>query len=547
MNKSFSLAAFAPHADGVTDDTPALRRCFEAVQQAGGGLLTIPPGSYRLAGAPTIPLSSNTTVRAHGARFLLPEHLGDRAHLTLFAGRDLTNFAWHGGHFEGYCFDHRNPPNTWEPNVCTRVLVIETSRGGVTADLLFRDISARKIAGAVITVQGCKRADSERGVETFATRVRVQDCTLLDSGKFMWDYGLLWQILVWPEEYTPADVALAWRYFRQDLVRRPIRMREGDDRVGFDNTRDPIAVSRSAVAEESVCFFGDALPANIVRGRQYYVVDAGPAHLRVAECVGGPPLRFVGSAGPHAGLITNLAHAFYHLFWPIGTGPGKGAVDLVACRQTNWTGNTLSALGDTMHLQCCQHNVFANNQIVGSRMGAFFIAEYCQDTTVTGNTVDGTNGSRVMSVEKSSIDTVIVGNTFRNGGRGTWINQPQNLILQGNVFINNTTKCERQPWRGRKTFVTGDYERYAELSFTLHEPQGRYGPVLIRNNIIVTGPECEAAIMFARNGHDLVVDGNQFTGATSAICVAPGCDPVQGSDRVHCCDPGQPAGKQTEK
>jgi phosphoribosylanthranilate isomerase len=42
-------------------------------------------------------------------------------------------------------------------------------------------------------------------------------------------------------------------------------------------------------------------------------------------------------------------------------------------------------------------------------MGAFFIAQFCKNVTVSCNTVLGTNGSRVMSVEKSTEDITIVG------------------------------------------------------------------------------------------------------------------------------------------
>lgn len=40
-------------------------------------------------------------------------------------------------------------------------------------------------------------------------------------------------------------------------------------------------------------------------------------------------------------------------------------------------------------------------------MGAFFLAEFCKTRGSAGNTVDGTNGSRVISVEKSCEDVVI--------------------------------------------------------------------------------------------------------------------------------------------
>lgn len=526
MPDRFDFAAYNPTMDGKTDDSLAMNRCFTAAREAGGGVITIPPGDIFLSGDTTMPLCSGLTVSAYGARFHLPEHLGENNHITLFSGTDVQDFTWHGGHFEGRCFDPSRSDNTWEPNANTRAIVIDTSPGGTTGNLCFRDITGHRMAGAVITVRGVVPRELERGVETFATGVDVRDCRLIDCGKFMWDYGLLWQMLVWSEDYTAAEVEMAWQYFRQDLVRRPLRMADGDDRIHFDNTRDPIVVESSSDAAETVCFFGDALPRNIERGREYWVVDAGPDMLRVAPAPDTDPIRFDGAAGPQASLITDLPQAYYHLFWPIGCGSGKGAVDLVACRQTNQTGNRLSALGDTMHLQCCHDNVFANNQITGSRMGAFFIAEYCRSTVVSSNTVDGTNGSRVMSVERSSTDITITGNTFRGGGRGSWINQPERFILQGNIFVNNTTKGECDPRRGRRSFQTGSYERYPELYFTLHQSDGRYGPVIVRDNLFVTGPESEAALDFATNGHDIVVDGNIFEGPVRTANVAPGCEGV---------------------
>jgi len=520
-----NLSNYHPHADGTTDDTPALQRCF-ADAQAGRSVITIPPGNYFLSGQETIPLCSGLTVSAHGARFHLPKRLGDRARITLFGGTDIRDLAWHGGHFEGHCFDPRRPTNTWEPNVSTRAIAVTTSPGGRTDNLLFRQVSGHRVCGAVITVEGLPDTASEDSVDTFATGISVRDCNLLDCGKFMWDYGLLWQILVWPEDYTPAETDMARRYFPRDLISQPVRMDDGDDRVRLDNSREPLIAQNSEADDVPICFFGDSLPRNVVRGRRYYVVDTTPRYVRVADTPGGAAIRFEGAAGGEARLICNLSQAYMHLFQPIGCGPGKGAVDLVACRHTSQTGNRLSALGDTMHVKLCHDNVFANNQIIGSRMGALYIAEYCRSSVVTGNTVDGTNGSRVMSVERSSEDVTIVGNTFRNGGRGSWINQPQRLILQGNVFVNNTTKGERNPRRGRRSFQTGEYQQYPELYFTLYEPDGEYGPVIVRDNIFVTGPECQDAIDFGPHGHDLLVEGNVLQGPVRSVRVAPSCERV---------------------
>lgn len=529
--KQLSLAAFQPKADGASDDTPAFTACFAAAVKAGGGNVTIPPGDYFLSGAAPIPLASNVAVWAYGARFHLPATLGDRARLVLFSGENLRDFSWFGGHFAGRCFNPARADNAWEPNITTRMIVVTSSVDGGAENLTFRDIAAQGVAGAVINVQGTPRPRSESQVDAYARNVTVENCTLLESGKFMWDYGYLWQIIVWPEDHSPQERDMAAEYFPTSLLSGPVQIAAGDDRVVFAN-KPPLPLSEiregrdAERGRDSICFFGDALPTNLVRGKQYFVVESTSEFIRIAEKPQGAPIRFATAAGPQTQLIRKLSAAFPALYAPHGAGPGKGAVDITCAQNVRITGCKLSALGDTMHVQRCQNVVFAGNQILGSRMGAFFIAEFCKNVTVTGNTVDGTNGSRVMSVEKSTEDIAIIGNTFRNGGRGSWINQPRNLVLQGNVFINNTTKCERDPRRGRRSFLTGDYERYAELYFTTYEPEGRYGNVIVRDNIFVTGPEAKEAISFDPGGDAILVSDNIFQGAVRNMPKPHGCTNV---------------------
>lgn len=519
----FNLRDFAPPADGTTDATPALTRCFAAAAQAGGGTLVIPAGDYCMPGVVPVPLCSQVRVMAHNARFHLPETLGDKARVVLFAGTNITDFSWQGGEFFGHVFDPARQENRWEPNANTRLLVIGTTPGGTTSNLTFRDIRSADIAGAVINVTGALPPRGESEVTTFASGVTLADCVLLRSGKFMWDYGYLWQMVVWPEDYAPWEVARARRYFRTDLIRDGVTLADGDDCVRFDNRAHPIKVSTRTEPQQALCFCGDVLPKNIVRGRQYYVVAAAPDRIQVAEQPGGKPIRFAGAGGPGVQLIHNLFAAIPALFAPTGAGPGKGAFDLVGCRDVRITGCTLSALGDTMHIQRSHDVIFDHNHITGSRMGAFFIAEYCQRFSATSNTVDGSNGSRVMSVEKSATDIAIVGNTFCNGGRGSWINQPRNLLLQGNVFSNNTTKCEHNPRRGRRSSGTGDYEKYAELYFTTYEAGGRYGNIVLRDNVFITGPEASHVLTFAPGGENILVTGNSFRGSVRSIPPATGC------------------------
>ena len=508
-------------AGNPADDTARLRQLL-----AAGGAVTIPPGDYEVGTGEPLPLASRMSVEAQGARFHLPEQLGDKARVVVFAGTNVADFSWHGGEFLGHVFDPARRENGWEPNANTRMLVIGTTSGGTTSNLTFREIRSTDVAGAVINITGALPPHGEREVLTYASDVTITDCTLLRSGKFMWDYGCLWQMLVWPEDYAPWEVERARRYFRTDLIRDSVKLADGDDCVRCDNRARPIKVSARAEPQQALCFFGDVLPKNIVRGRQYYVVASAPDHIQVAVQPGGAPIRFAGAGGPGVKLIYNLFAAIPALFAPTGAGPGKGAFDLVGCRNVRVTSSTFSALGDTMHIQRSHDVVFAHNHITGSRMGAFFIAEYCQRFSATSNTVNGSNGSRVMSVEKSATDIEIIGNTFCNGGRGSWINQPHNLLLQGNVFSNNTTKCEHDPRRGRRSTADGDYEHYAEMYFTTYEPGGRYGNVVLRDNVFVTGPEATHAITFAPGGENILVTGNSFRGSVRSVPPAAGCTNV---------------------
>jgi hypothetical protein len=510
-------------ADGVTESSPAFVEVFETMAKQGGGVVTVPPGDYYFDGKTTIPLCSNLVVHAEGARFLLPKELGDKARITLFAGTNVEHLTWQGGEFIGWCFDHKRMPNSWEPNVTTRMIVLETTADGTTTDVTFRDVKSNRVAGAVISVFGALKKGSESDVLKHALNVTLDNCTLIDSGRFMWDYGLLWQIVTWQEDYTPEVVAMAKKYFRNDLVREVAFV---GDAVKFDNKSvRAVPVSKDAEPGSLVSFFGDGLPNNLVKAKGYCVVESEADHIKVSETLGGAPITFDG--GTSGGLIFKIDGAFYGLYAPTGTGSGKGCFDLTGCKGVRVTGCKISALGDTMHIQRSEDVVFANNHILGSRMGAFFLAEFCKNATITGNVVDGGNGSRVISVEKSCEDVTMTGNTFRNGGRGAWINQPRHFVMQGNIFINNTTKGEADPWRGRRSHQTGGYLKFPELYFTQYEPDGRYGDVLVKDNVFVTGEGASAAITIARGGSDIVVSGNRITGATTKIQVEQGVEKFQ--------------------
>lgn len=518
----FTVLVLTPLSGLLADDSEKLRPLFEAAPEAGR-TVTIPPGDYVLDSETPIALKSNTTIMAYGAKFHFPRDLGKQTRRVMFAGENLSHVRWHGGHFTGHVFDPARPVNAWEPHANTRAILLTTTPTGTTSHVTFRDITSDGVAGAVITVLGAERKGSDREIERYAQHVTVENCTLERSGKFMWDYGYLWQITVWPEEFGPAEHQVAAKYFRHDLVHGPVRMDANDDRVWFDNATPLKLTPRDNNGKDGVCFFQDQLPTNLVRGKQYYVVESTPRFIRISEQPGGQPIRFASAAGPQTRLIRDLFLAHLALYAPTGSGPGKGALDLVGCEDVIVRGCRLSALGDTMHIQKSRDTVFVGNHITGSRMGAFFLAEYCRNAVISGNTVDGTNGSRVISVEKSCEDVTIVGNTFRNGGRGSWINQPRNFVLADNIFVNNTTKCEQDARRGRRSFWTGEYERYAEVYFTTYEPGGKYGNVSVRGNIFLSGDHASHAMTFAPGGDTILVSGNIFQGKVRSIAPAVGC------------------------
>jgi hypothetical protein len=506
------------------DDTERIRKYFSESSEPGS-TINIPPGDYFLAGKEPIELQSNRIIYAYGARFHFPEALEDKSRRVMFSGENISNLIWFGGHFQGRVFDPDATQERWPPNANTRAILIKTSKDNGTQNLTFRDITSDGLAGAAITVLGLERPQNERVIDFYAQNILIDHCSLLRTGKFMWDYGYLWQIAVWPEDYPETKQKLVEKYFRNDLVKTKLIMLAGDDRVQFNNIPPlPLSIVRHPTETErgydSLCFFGSDLPANIIRGKQYFVIESTPTYIRISDKVQGKPIQFVSSAGPEAKLITNLFQAHLALYAPIGSGPGKGAIDLVGCQGVTVTNSVLSALGDTMHIQKSRDIVFQGNRISGSRMGAFFLAEYCQNATIHGNTVDGTNGSRVMSIEKSCQDVIVTGNTFRNGGRGSWINQPRNFLLSNNIFINNTTKCEPNPMRGRKSFLTGDYENYSEIYFTTYEPKGTYHNVKIVDNIFVSGDHATHMIHFASGGSNLVVQKNTFDGPVRGVSFA---------------------------
>jgi hypothetical protein len=518
-----SAAAASPSTSTALTDTQKIAACLAAAPQ-NGGVATIPPGDYLMDGTAPLPIPSGVTVRAYGARFLFPRVLGDGAQLVLFEGTNVSHFAWYGGEFIGYIFDPSRQLNTWEPNVSTLVFVINTSSNGVTQDILFDHVRSDGICGAVVTVQ--PTSTDLAGVTSFAQEIRVQNCTFLRSGRFLWDYGYLWQQIVWPEKYQPWEVARALKYFMPGMV-RPATIVPFNDQVRCNNLNpSTIAVSSSDTPTYTVCFFGNSLPPQLTRGRQYYVIDSATNYIKISETFNGPPIAFTGTGSYQVNLMDNLQQTFYGMYQPIGSGSGHGAIDITTAQDVEVTNCNLSALGDLTRFEWDKGILFANNRIFGARMGAVWLTNHCQTATITGNVVDGADGSRVLTVDLSQ-DVTVSYNIFRDGGRGSWIVAPENILLLGNVFENNTIKDTPNWQRGRRSFITGGWETWPEVYFTQYSPGDSYGPVAVMNNAFTVGENCSPdAVTFDPDGRGVTMIGNRFTGRSAGYSVGKNCYPV---------------------
>ncbi|MFX4272960.1 glycosyl hydrolase family 28-related protein [Propionibacteriaceae bacterium Y1685] len=95
--------------DGVTEDTVAFQSAIDAIADAGGGTLIIPPATYVLARANAVVLrADNMSVEATGATFTRPD--AKNVPRAMFVantrgtpgyGAGIRNLTWRGGKFVG--------------------------------------------------------------------------------------------------------------------------------------------------------------------------------------------------------------------------------------------------------------------------------------------------------------------------------------------------------------------------------------------------------------------------------------------------------------
>jgi hypothetical protein len=101
-------------------------------------------------------------------------------------------------------------------------------------------------------------------------------------------------------------------------------------------------------------------------------------------------------------------------------------------------------MGDSSVLKGCSQGLYANNKIVGNKMGGLFL-NACTDMLITGSFL-WSNGSRNATIEQGCININMIGNYIRDSGRqGIWgWGYQSGLIIGNHLYLN-----------GRKGSVSG--------------------------------------------------------------------------------------------
>ena len=480
------------------DVTEPLRAFFASLQAGDEAVLSA--GDYEIRRPISLP--SGITVRAEGAHLHLPAGVEQG---VLFEAEELWDFSWRGGLFSGDVYDPARGENPLPPSAHT--VGIHVKGGG---RLCFEDVASRRLEGSAIWLDGKEDAPFRE--------LSFRRLSLLDTGRFMWDYGFLWERMTFSHLFSEAEVAAAWHYMPKEFYSSPLTWKDGAARAEV--------LPEGDTADDCVTFFGDEMPKGVKRGRFYFsrMTEDG---LRILDPETGREVPLLG--GKNVRLFLGIYRAYHMMYAPRGGGNSKGGCDVRHAVDVTFSDSTLSALGDCTHFHKCSRLTVENNQILHARMGALFLSAGCQSARVRGNRVQGGSCSRILTLETGCTDVLVEGNRFEGGGRGTWIDTPLGVTIRNNEFIRNTEKCIAG--RGRLSPTRGENERYAEIYFTTRQKDAPFGPVLFENNRVTAGEGATAAMAVLGCGRGIHLKNNDFDGDTGAIYVAPDAQVLQEGNR----------------
>ncbi|WP_271623812.1 glycosyl hydrolase family 28-related protein [Bradyrhizobium sp. CCBAU 11430] len=181
---TLNAKAFGAAADGVHDDTPALKSALLSLAQKGGGTLFLPRGYYRVADGLTLP--AHTRLKGEGralVRLIWPDFPVPPLALldgsTEFAIEDITIVAFNHAHIISGGFSRAPRDEAAEPrNIALRNVTVRASmyRGHLTPD----QTNDRLKAALKFSTGG---PDT---VRLTGKNLIVEDCDLYGSGRSLY-------------------------------------------------------------------------------------------------------------------------------------------------------------------------------------------------------------------------------------------------------------------------------------------------------------------------------------------------------------------------
>ena len=160
---TYDIRDFGATPDDETDDTLAIRSCFEACHEAGGGVIEIPTGTFLVsrqgAESPILELPSQTLIRGEGPASVLkfPERVNDTNFWRMLGagGRDCRDVTIRDLHLDGSnTFQSYDPGVTPEHN--HGIFLHRAS--GVIENILIEDCLIENFSGDCVGMSvGCRQ------------------------------------------------------------------------------------------------------------------------------------------------------------------------------------------------------------------------------------------------------------------------------------------------------------------------------------------------------------------------------------------------------
>jgi len=475
----------APIASG-SDILVPLTAAFSAITASGvKTTLILPPGSYTCpsivsAGAATAP--NNCTVLAYGVTVTYPNSIvGAPSYPTpsFIVGTDVQNFHWKGGSFVGNVFNQNLTTytnNPWLPKEGVITFNFGVSSIGCS-NCEWDDVDGLNTGGSVIKVAGTNSGTASSYTYNFnnitlaCAGITIVNPHFINCGQFLWDYGFLWMIDSFYQysvggantgNYTDNQFAMAQAYMIPSSLFPTVVFNTGNANITFGSSTLPSN-------NTTVSFFvskGGTLPTGISPGQQYFVVNASGSTFQVSATSGGGAIQVTG-AGSGVEMLSNLTNAYSNMFLPYqGSLSGDGAINLQNCENNNIVGGEITSPGDAMFLGACEDTSVTGLRITNAEMGMLWISG-CLRTNVSGGCYNADlvyGGSRDLTVEYGSTDTIISGVVFNGGRRGAVLDSPSGLQIKNCKFYDNNNGSVANYVYGRVNPATGTWYVYSDFT-----------------------------------------------------------------------------------